>query len=283
MRVLGWMPREVRTKSSGCQRGLLCRFVSWCEKSSPAGQSMASCSSGCLRMRCAPLRVYTPSGAHALALWSLTAFSCLRSLPDGEQLETEGVERQHHGPSGDISLGVGHMVSHIVRISHLLAVWLRETALTLPVWGEITNNITQVLHRHPRPKKRGLSSMALGQSPPRDSITGVSFTVQLRRQPLEGWDRRCVPLLWWGSCSPWQPFALTWCADMEIVFCLWVPWFPAAWSFPLQLSRRYLITPSSSHDKLWSLFFFLFSSHYMKSRVIEEFFWLLSIWSSPFL
>lgn len=133
MRVLGWIPREVRTKSSGCQRGLLCRFVSWCEKPSPTGQSMGSCSSGCLRMRCAPLRVYTPSGAHALALWSLTAFSCLRSPPDWEQLETEDVEGQHHGPSGDISLGVGHMVSHIVRISHLLAVWLRETALTLPV------------------------------------------------------------------------------------------------------------------------------------------------------
>lgn len=133
MRVLGWMPREIRTKSSGCQSGLLCRFVSGCEKSSPAGQSMASCSSGCLRMRCTPLRVYAPSGAHALALWPLTAFSCLGSPPDGEQLETEGVEGQHHGPSGDISLGVGHTVSHIVRISHLLALWLRETALTLPV------------------------------------------------------------------------------------------------------------------------------------------------------
>lgn len=80
------------------------------------------------------------------------------------------MEGQHQGPSGDISLGVGRMVSHIVRISHLLALWLQETALTFPVWGEITNNITQVVPGHPRPKKRGLNSMALGQSPPGDSL-----------------------------------------------------------------------------------------------------------------
>ena len=132
MRVHEWMLKEIGTKSSGCQRRLLCCFVSWCEKPSPTGQSMPSSSSGSLCMRWAHLPVYTPSGAHALALSSLTALSCFGS-PHGEQLEAEAVEGQHQGPSGDISLGVGCMVSHIVRISHLLTVWLQETALTFPV------------------------------------------------------------------------------------------------------------------------------------------------------
>lgn len=262
MRVHEWMPRKIRTKSSGCQRRLLCCFVSWCEKPSPTGQPMPSCSSGSLCMRWAPLRVYTPSGAHALALWSLTALSCLGS-PDGEQLEAEAVEGQHQGPSGDISLGVGCMVSHIVRISHLLAVWFQENALTFPVWGEITNNITQVVPGHPRPKKRGLNSMALGQSPPRDSLHWCQFywgrillcssDISLLRAGTTGVCPTLVRLMLLPGCpSLWQD-VLTW-----RLFCACVPWFAASWSFPLQLSRRYLITPSSSHDKLWSLFFPVF-------------------------
>lgn len=48
-------------------------------------------------------------------MWSLAALSCSESPPGGEELGTEAVEGQNEVTSGDIGLGVRHVVSHIVR------------------------------------------------------------------------------------------------------------------------------------------------------------------------